>query len=76
LVQGAVSGIFATLISLSFSVLVCWIFSPKLEILFPGLNLFKFFIADFWLILLIQLFAGLGVGLISSLIAVRRYLKV
>jgi len=76
LVQGAISGIFATLISLSLSVLVCRIFGPKLEILFPGLNLFKFFIADFWLILLIQLFAGLGVGLISSSIAVRRYLKV
>jgi len=76
LVQGAVEGFLATIISFSISILICWIFGSKVEFLFPGLDVFKFFIVDIWLILLIQFFAGIGFGVISSLLAVRKYLKV
>jgi len=75
-VQGAISGTFASLVSLFLVFLVSWLFGVKLEALFPGLNLFSFFVANFWAIFLLQLVCGLGLGVISSLIAVRRYLEV
>ena len=76
LIQGVISGFLATLICLLIFSLICWFFSPKLEILFPGLNIFSFFASNFWTILLIQLATGIGLGVVSSLIAIRKYLKV
>jgi len=76
LVQGAICGFFAFLICLILFTLFTWIFGPKTEFLFPGLNLFTFFIANFWIIVFIQLSSGVGLGVVSSLIAVRRHLKI
>ena len=76
LVQGVVVGVFATLITLLLFVVTLLFLSPKFEILAPGLNLFSFFVGNFFLILLIQLAAGVGLGVLSSWIAIRRYLRV
>jgi len=76
LIQGAISGFFASLICLLLFIVVIWGLSPKVEILFPGLNLLNLFKSNFGLIYLIQLTIGVGLGVISSLIAIRRYLKV
>lgn len=76
LVQGAICGFFSFLICLALFTLLTWIFGPKMEFLFPGLNLFTFFVANFWIIILIQLASGVGLGVLSSLIAVRRHLKI
>ncbi len=76
LFQGAICGFFAALISLVLFTLSCAIFGPKMEFLFPGLNLFTFFVANFWIIVLIQMVSGIGLGVLSSLFAVRRYLKI
>lgn len=76
LVQGAISGLFATLSCLFIFTLVCWIFSPKLEVFFAGLNLFTIFTQNLWIIFLIQFLTGVGLGVISSLIAIRKYLEV
>jgi len=76
LVQGATSGFFAALICLLIFALICGIFSSKLEVLFPGLNLWNNFTSNFWILLLVQLAVGIGLGVISSTIAIRKYLKV
>ncbi len=76
LVQGAISGLFATLISLLIFALTCWALSSKIEFLFSGLNMLGLFIGNFWVILLIQLATGIGLGVISSLIATKKYLEV
>ena len=76
LVQGVISGILAILITLSVSFPLLFFLGPKMEILFPGANLFELFTANFFLILLFQLFTGIGLGVVSSLIAMRKYLKV
>ena len=75
LVQGAISGILAVIICLLIFTLICWIFSPNLEIFFPGLNLFSFFTDNFWTLLIVQLITGVGLGVISSTLAIRKYLK-
>ena len=76
LVQGAISGFFAALICLLIFALICAIFSSKLEVLFPGLNLWTNFTSNFWILLLIQLAVGIGLGVISSTIAIRKYLRI
>jgi cell division transport system permease protein len=76
LVQGAISGTIATLISLSILSLICWFLSPKIEFFFAGLNLFNLFIKNFWILLLIQFSTGILLAVISSTIAIRKYLKV
>jgi len=76
LVQGAISGIISTLISLLIFALICWFLGPKIEFLFSGLNVWKFFTGNFFTIILIQLSTGILLGVISSSIAIRKYLKV
>ncbi len=76
LVQGVISGISATLVCLLIFIPMLYFFSPKLEILFPGLNIFSYFTNNFSIIVLIQLGTGIGLGIISSTIAIRKYLKV
>lgn len=76
LVQGTISGIFAAIICLLIFTLICWFLSPKIEILFSGLNIWRYFTGNFFTIVLIQLVTGIGLGVISSTIAIRKYLKV
>lgn len=76
LVQGALVGLLAALICFVIFGLVCWAFGSKFEILFSGLNLFSFYIHNIFLIFLMQIFVGVGLGTVSSLIAIRRYLEV
>ena len=76
LVQGAISGTLAAIICLLIFTLICWFLSPKIEILFSDLNIWKYFTGNFFTIVLIQLVAGIGLGVISSTIAIRKYLKV
>jgi len=56
--------------------LICWGLGPKMEIFLPGFNLQNFFFQNFWTLFSIQLLTGLGLSIFSSLIAMRRYLKV
>ncbi len=76
LIQGFISGIFSFLIALLITLAICYFLSPKIEALFAGLDIFAFFVDNFWTILLIQTTTGLGLGMISSLIAIRKYLEV
>ncbi len=75
LVQGALAGILAALICLLLLSLIIWGLSPKIEALFPGLNIFQFFSVNFWQITLIQFATGILLGVISSFLATRRYLR-
>jgi len=76
LVQGAISGIISTLISLFIFTLICRFLGPKIEFLFSGLNVWKSFTGNFFTIILVQLSTGILLGVISSSIAIRKYLKV
>jgi len=76
MVQGVIAGALAVLITfLVFSVGILFL-SPKIEIIIPGLGLSAYFFSNFFVILLIQLAAGVGLGVLSSWIAVRKYLRI
>lgn len=76
LIQGIISGFFATLIALLVFTPLIYFLGPKMETFFPGLNLSQYFFSHFFLIFLIQILTGIGLGTISSIIAVRKYLQV
>lgn len=76
LIQGIISGFFATLIAILIFILISWALSPKLEIFLPDFNLQNFYFQNFWTLFAIQLLTGIGIGIFSSLIAMRKYLKV
>jgi len=75
LIQGLLCGVVASLISFLCLGLACWFFSARVMNLFLDFNLFELFIQRFWTLCLIQLIVGIGLGMIASNIAVRRYLK-
>jgi cell division transport system permease protein len=76
LVQGIFAGVFSALFSLLVISLSCYFLSPKFSILFEGLNLFEIFSSNLKLLISIQFFAGILLGTIPSLIAIRRFLKI
>lgn len=76
LVEGIVHGIVAS--AFSFMVIVPGIsfIGPKLFSFIPEINLTQYFYNNFFQILLIQTTAGVVLGVFSSWVAVRKYLKV
>jgi cell division transport system permease protein len=76
LIQGIISGFFATLISIFIFFLTCWFFGPKIEIFLPNFHLQDFFFQNFWKLFLIQFLTGMILCIFSSFIALRRYLEV
>jgi cell division transport system permease protein len=74
--QGIISGFFATLVCLFIFTVLCFALSPKVAILTLGFNLFGFYIHNLFLIFLIQLATGMALGVVSSIIAIRKYLQI
>lgn len=74
IVEGALYGIVAALISLFILYPLLWYLSPKITSYLPGTDLFYFFQANILVLFLIQILVGVFLGTVSSLVAIRRYL--
>ncbi|MCK4520319.1 permease-like cell division protein FtsX [Candidatus Parcubacteria bacterium] len=75
-IQSILAGIFAAIICLLFFTVSIFFLSPQIGEIVSGFNLFEYFVSNLFIIFLIQLLTGIGLGVISSLIAIRKYLKV
>lgn len=76
LVEGIIHGVISSLITaLAFFPLAAWL-GPKADRFFGGPNLYHYYISNFLIIFLMLLAIGVLLGVISSFIATRRYLKV
>ena len=76
IIQGVIVGVLATLITtLVFFPLTLFV-GIKLQAFAPGFELFSYFANNLLLIVFLQLLTGIGLGVVSSLLALRRYLKV
>tara|TARA_Y100000310_G_scaffold341547_1_gene441029 strand:- start:5170 stop:6078 length:909 start_codon:yes stop_codon:yes gene_type:complete len=76
LVQGIIVGILATLITTLLLFPFTLFLSFRLQTFVPGFDLFQYFTGNLFLLLLLQFGVGIGLGIISSMIAIRKYLKV
>jgi len=76
LIEGMFYGIIAALISMVIVYPLIYFISPKLLNFVADVNLWQFLNANIAKILLLQFGAGMGLGIISSLIAIRKHLDV
>jgi cell division transport system permease protein len=76
IVQGAIAGGIAALISFLLFLILMFFLSPNMQNLLPGFNLLGYFLSNLGTIILIQILTGVGLGIISSFIAIRRYLNI
>lgn len=76
IIEGALFGVISFVLCLVLSVLVAWLATGFMSILLPGFSLLGYVGHNFFWLILIQLAAGVGLGVVSSFIVVRSYLKV
>lgn len=76
LVSGVIYGSIAAAAVTLFFFPLAWFASPRLTLLVPNFDLFQYFLSNFFEFFLIMLFSGVALGVVSSLIAIRRYLKI
>jgi len=75
IIQGAIFGVVSFLTCFIATLIIVYFISPSLSVILPGFNMFDYFAGNLWLIILIQLGFGTLLGVISSFIVVRKYLK-
>lgn len=76
IIEGIMHGIVAAVFTMFvFYPLTFWL-GPLAERFFGGINLFSYYLSNFFQLFAILLSVGTGLGAISSFIAVRRYLRV
>lgn len=76
MVGGFVCGLLSVILSLILVANIAYFATPKIIALTAGFNPFVYFTNNFWLILLMQIFVGIGIAIIANVMAVKRYLKV
>lgn len=76
IVEGIIYGTLASLIALAITFPIVYVVSPYLQILSSDINLKAYFLDNVFVLFFYQLLFGIGIGIISSLIAIRKYLKI
>ncbi len=76
LIEGGLYGAFAAVISATIFYPTLFFVSPKIELLMPGVSLMSYFTANIFQFLLLVFSVGIVLGVVSSLVAIRRFLKV
>jgi len=74
-IEGAILGILAGAITLVFVFPIVMYVSPKIAQFLPGLDLYAYFLNNIFNFTILLFAIGMGLGVVSSLIAIRRYLK-
>jgi cell division transport system permease protein len=75
-VQSILSGFLATVFSLLLFSILLYSFNSKIETFLPGLDLFGYFSKNIGKVILIQFTSAIGLGIISSSFAMKKYLKI
>lgn len=75
-IEGIIYGLIGSLISLGVFYPLIYFASGQINGYLPDINILNYFQTNFSIIFSVQLLAGITVGIISSLIAIRRYLRV
>ena len=76
LVTGVLHGAFSALATSVAFFPVVWLVSPKIAFFMPRMDLFQYFTTNFFEFFGIMVAFGIGLGVFSSAIAVRKYLNV
>lgn len=74
LIEGALYGVIAAVMVMLVFLPILWYLSPKITAYISGVNLFQFFIHNFFSLFFLQVGVGIVLGMASSYTSVRRYL--
>lgn len=74
-VEGMISGVLAAVIGLILAAPIAYFVSPYLQVFIPGSNIFRYFYTSIPRLLGYLALFGVGIGSLSSYVAVKRYLK-
>jgi cell division transport system permease protein len=75
IIHGLILGVFSALAALLVFVTAGYFLAPKILILSGGFDLFKFFAINISTVILLEIGTGVGLGVVSSSIAIRKYLE-
>ncbi|MEK7212784.1 MAG: permease-like cell division protein FtsX [Patescibacteria group bacterium] len=75
MVEGVIAGVLSAIMSLVVAAPIIYAIAPYFRVFIPGLDLFAYFYTNLFSLLLYQLIFGIFVGVFSSFVAVRRYLR-
>ncbi|MEK7124496.1 MAG: permease-like cell division protein FtsX [Patescibacteria group bacterium] len=76
IIQGALFGFISFFFCFFITISSVYFLSPAVLAVLPGFVLFDYFLENLWMIILIQLGFGAGLGVAASFIVVREHLKV
>jgi len=76
LVEGALYGLIAAAVTIIIFYPISLVAGPKLAAFLPDINLGQYYLANIFQISTVLVLIGVGLGVLSSYIAIRRYLKV
>ena len=76
LIEGGLYGVFASLITIAVFYPTLWFISSKIGILIPDVSLIGYFVANVFQFIPIIFALGIALGVLSSYIAIRRFLRV
>ncbi len=76
IVEGMLYGVVATVLSLLLFLPVTYWFGVHMTDFFQGINLFTYYLTHIYEFIIILLVFGVGVGMLSSFLAARKYLRV
>lgn len=75
-VTGVLYGLSSAIITTLLFFPITWVLAPKIALAIPGFNIFHYFLSNTFGFFGVMLLVGLSLGVLSSLIAVRRYLRI
>lgn len=75
MVEGALYGIISAAVTIILIFPILYLLSPKITNFLPEVDLLYFYQVNFWQFLILMFGVGILIGGVSSLIAIRRYLK-
>ncbi len=76
IVEGVVHGLIASVLTIILFFPLVIFLSPKVQGFLTGINIADYFKENFWQLFFLQTAVGIFLGVISSIIAMRRYLKI
>lgn len=75
IVMGSLAGMIAAAITMVMFYVIVYYISPKIEMFIPGVSLWTYYNANLLQIFLVQLAVGIGLGVVSSVVAMNNYLR-
>lgn len=76
IIEGGIFGVISFAICFAVTLIFSLVASSTIGVVAPGFSLTGFFLSNLFLIIAIQLLFAVGLGVLSSFLAVRKYLKI